>query len=425
MRSTTYFKSTIMKILFNYLQLINVFNSFDIEVPDNIASVFKFQSSANSPKQALFPLNCVYGIFNSNQNLFLLNSVFICGFSLFYPILVSLFLLLRGHFQKQDKEKFRYTMKVSVLIVCYTLQPFFLNFFLASFNCEEIERKFYLNDFLTEECWTAHHLSILYYLIIPFLLIWSFFLPIWTFFSLKRNKKIVEKSNENSPKFMYSKKNTVKIHDKNFATNNSMKNFEKKVVFNAESMVFSNTELQNPTSLNEIHSDPYSFITDGYDNHTYYWEFVMLIQKILVIISITFIQSSDALLCLFLCLFFAFIVIQILMKPFKSKILNFLQLYGYITNFLVVFFCLCYKFRVYLWETFFYLALIIVLNMAFLLFWGILYLQSSKAIFLKIMAMMGKYCPLILRFSKKFLNKLREKSFKSKIFDKSYRKRKD
>ena len=114
----------------------------------------------------------------------------------------------------------------------------------------------------------------------------------------------------------------------------------------------------------------------------------MLAQKIVVIISITFIHDPNGLLCLFLFLFFIFIIIQIIMQPFNDKgaknqslHLNSLQLYCYFTNFLIVFFCLCLKFRVYDWEVFFYLTLIVVCNMAFLFQWGFMYLRESKTEF--------------------------------------------
>ena len=394
-----------MKILLNYLQLVNVINSFDIEIPDNIQSIFKFQSCANNPKQALFPLNCVYGIFNTSQNLFVLNSVFVCSFSVFYPMLVCLFLTIRRYIKKnQDKKRFRYIMTVSVLIVCYTLQPFFLNFFLSAFNCDQINDKSYLDDFLTQECWTTYHLTILYYLIIPFLMLWLVFLPLWAFFSMKKN------TNHGNNMAI------IDNMDQSISVSNINSSIDKK------DMSLSYISPGSASSIN-TENNPYSFITDGYANHTYYWEFVIMIQKVLVIISITFIHNTNGLLCLFLFLFFFFIIIQIIMKPFRTYTLNGLQLYGYLTNFLIVFFCLCYKFRMYEWETLFYLILIIITNMFFMIFWMVLYIYSNKAIFLKIKTALSKKCPVLLRVFRTIFRNLVEKNRSPNIRPKEWKKR--
>jgi len=394
MKSKNYVKSSIMKILLNYLQLMNVINNFDIDIPSNISSIFTFQSSANNPKQALFPLNC---IFNSSENLFVLNCIFVCSFSIFYPILVGLFLLIKGYCKKTKKSDFKYMLVVSVLIVCYTLQSFFLNFFLGAFNCETFNGKSYLNDFLTQECWTPYHLSILYYLIIPFLLLWAFFLPLWTFYVMKKHKSFSKISNVNtlSPSSLISN-NFLQVSFKNERRNSPIKSSLKKENLKT-------TSEQHDLDSNKV-LNPYSFITDGYKTEKYYWEFVVLIQKILVIISITFVHDTNGLLCLFLFLYFLFIIIQLLMEPFNEKnikneslYLNSLQLYGYFTNFLIVFFCLCLKFQVDEWETLFYLMLIIIANMLFLLYWGLVYLKESKETFKKIINFFETKCPRLWR----------------------------
>lgn len=383
MKSRTYFKSCIMKILFNYLQLVNIIDNFQLEIPESIISIFRIQSSANTPKQALFPLNCVYGVFNSTENLFLLNSIFVCVFSVGYPIFVCCFLFIRSKIKKFSKATMKNVMSVSVLIVCYTLQPFFLNFFLSSFNCDKIDTKEYLDDFLNQECWNDYHLSILYYLIIPFLLLWLVLLPLWAFISLKRNKYYKSKETPSSPE-------SPKI--------NSIEKKEKTQVQEAE-----------PTISNTKDFNTYSFITDGYIKEKYYWEFVIMTQKVLVIFSVTFIHDSNALLCLFLFIYFMFIIIQIVMKPFATESLNTLQLFGYFTNFLIVFFCLCFKFRVYEWEALFYLFLIILVNLVFISFWVAIYVYSSKELFLKIRNFLAKKCPVILRIIRQLFQNIMEK----------------
>ena len=122
-------------------------------------------------------------------------------------------------------------------------------------------------------------MDLLYYLIIPFLLLWSLFLPIWTFFALKRNQNLTGMS-PTEPEIA------------------SPRHF-KVVPAGADLKLGEDTATINENLMN---NNPYSFITDGYDNHTYYWEFVIMGQKMLVIISITFIHDSNALLCLFLFL---------------------------------------------------------------------------------------------------------------------------
>lgn len=400
MKSKTYFKSCIMKILLNYLQLVNIIDSFEIEIPDSIVSIFRIQSSANSPKQALFPLNCVYAIFNSTDSLFLLNSIFICVFSIFYPLLVCCFLFLRSKYKKFDKSTMKYVMSISVLVVCYTLQPFFLNFFFSAFNCNTINDKKYLDDFLTQECWDESHMSVLYYMIIPFLFLWLFFLPGWALLSLKRDAKLKEQQKKGFEGSSQAPENY------------STKKLE--IIQEIESPSGSPRSGGNQGSwCSNNKTNPYSFITDGYSDKTNYWEFIIMIQKVLVIISVTFIHNSNALLCLFLFMYFLFIIIQIVMKPFATETLNSLQLYGYFTNFLIIFFCLCYKFKVYDWEALFYLFLIILGNLLFLGFWGGLYIYSSKELFLKIRSFIANKCPILLSVMKRLFHNIIDRTSKS------------
>ena len=228
-------------------------------------------------------------------------------------------------------------------------------------TCDYINKNYFLTRNLAQECWNSVHLSFTLIISVPFLIFWMAVFPIVFLCYLRSNHQSIEMSRSN-----------------------------------------------------EIIT---TFIA-GYKNENYYWEFILMARKFLMILTTTFLRNDPefALYILLTIASFSFLL-QVLYLPYETTIyqynnLEILSLNACFLGFLLAIFYLRSESPIVENIVF---VFIMISNALFLILWVAKYLVILKGRIRQVIANMAKdergsfiskaMSPLINRFSKFFPNK--------------------
>ena len=259
----------LIKILMNYIQIISIVTSFNFEWPDFAMQYLKIQETAGSLSQQSFSFDCFiaekYG--RSNSQVYfdkLLLYLMMPG----VIILVCLFCWSVVGLIRLDSKYIKNHFVGSVVIILFILHSIIVKISLAPFSCTEIAQgEYWLNDDMSIRCWEGDHLLYTLAVALPGILLWVFLIPITGIIIIFKNRQ----------------------------------NFEELSI-----------------------KQRYGFVTSGYMPDHYYWEFVIIYRKVLVISCSLFfgslsveLQTLSVLIILLLTSY-----MQINLKPFISPDMN-------------------------------------------------------------------------------------------------------
>ncbi|KAL4472602.1 hypothetical protein ABPG74_018551 [Tetrahymena malaccensis] len=253
----------ISKILTDHLQILSLLSFFTFNIP----SFFKLpiQVSGNSLSLTSKSIDCFFSRYPNLQPLWFYQSLW----SLCLPISVlSLYLILGFLLRlfKRNTNIFKYLNTACIFIYLY-FYPMVIMLFSRTLNCLQIGDKDYLDLDVNILCYDPkYHKPYVIFYCIPLLFFWAALVPLFLFLKI-RNGKI--------------KKWPILIEIK------------------------------------------YSFIFAGYKEKYYYWEFIKLIYKSILILVTTLLQQNSL---LKVCLLNAAILFQIYVifktKPFVIQSFN-------------------------------------------------------------------------------------------------------
>ena len=273
------------KILSDYLQIISCLTNIPISYPKNLNFKVDFFSNFINLLVFLNPMDCIFydthlNVFSTLFQKIILINIF--GFALPFFSVLSWNLFDCFHpFAKKNKKMIIW---ISIIIICYNIQPTLINSYFNFLFCIQIDGTLRMKKYLKEVCWEGDHLQLFYFWILPNLLLWMFVLPFFLFKTMKFSIK--ERTNSIAKGKMGSL--DLKLN-----------------VFNS----------------NKI----FSFCLLGLKEEKYYWEFLLFLRKYLIIVLSIFPISGNDMkvnLVLIAIILFIFLILQILLNPFSHKQFN-------------------------------------------------------------------------------------------------------
>lgn len=269
----------LMKILTNYFQLVSIVSSFNFNWSDNASTMVQGQSQASEATGQVFNFDCVLKSMGT-QNIGLSSFFLKLSFIALFPVLaylicriVWLIIYLKRH-KKKIKEflsEMNNKLTTSIVVIMFIIHPNIVKTSIYGFRCANLGNTFspvyYLEMDYEMQCWESSHLKWVFIVALPSLVVWGFGIPMMAFFHIRKNLE--------------------KLKDIEF-------------------------------------KKAYGFLYDGYKIDRYFWEFVILYRKIIMIfISVFLVTYSLATQALaVLAVSFGSYIIHIKSQPFIDNDLN-------------------------------------------------------------------------------------------------------
>lgn len=270
--------ATLTRILTNYLQLVSIIAEIPIPWPNLIKGATFGTSEASAIGENILTLDCFF----SSENVYAIKIVFLkllfettlaVVLSIIAATVWTLYFLIKKRIIFRRKELANKIM-TTMIIICFIMQPRAIKASFSFFKCLNLYRndqpEYYFSKDYDVQCWTGSHLNWALGFGLPSLIIWSIILPFTIFNILKKNKTRLE----------------------------------------AEDV-----------------SQKYSFLYGGYRPSRYFWEFIIMMRKLLFIsltLSASF-HSTGLEVYVSVILIILSYILQIFSQPYAESELNSLE----------------------------------------------------------------------------------------------------
>ena len=304
--------SILIKILVNYFQLVFLVTQFKLNWPGPVNDLFNAQQEAGGATAQAYSFDCLLQN-GSNENPFFTKLIFMSVLPL--PLLVIVGLVWLCIALKSRKMIYIHReCKATFVILYFLILPDLVQAFFSLLNCDEIEQgEYWLVADMDIRCWDSTHSLYSLALGIPAIVIWVFAVPLGCLMTLIRNRRQQDE--------LWFKMR-------------------------------------------------YGFLTNGYMRKRYYWEFVILYRKVLIIICSVFLSGTIAVQALTVeLILFLFLLLQARVSPYTTKQLNHLELIGIIVADVTIYCGLYFLTDLSTKSSWFFFTVIVVINAVFLLYW--------------------------------------------------------
>jgi hypothetical protein len=223
----------------------------------------------------------------------------------------------------------KYELVNSLVVMFFIAHPSIIKLMFGVFNCKQIDvGEYWLSAYLNIRCWDALHYRYAMAVALPSIILWGILTPTSALILLVRFRKYLDDLN-------------VRIR--------------------------------------------FGFLYTGYQAQMYYWEFVILYRKVLIIVFAVFFTNISVpmqALCVMLVLIVAFIL-QMKKNPYVTPVLNDLELRGILTGTMTIYCGLFFLTSGMDSDTKIGLfAVILLANAYFLVYWLIKTCRASCELFL-------------------------------------------
>ncbi|CAG9321206.1 unnamed protein product [Blepharisma stoltei] len=312
--------SVYIKIFVNYIQLIIMTTTFNFAWPDYVKRLFSVQNNATFVSDQIFSFDC----FLSN------GKDLLGGTDIYYqkllilailPICIPICALVLWLIICWIKKDFRYFFSNAIsttIIILFLVHPPLIRFYFSSYECNEINAgEFWLADDMEIRCWDKKHVFHITFVSLPSILLWGIGIPTFCLIKIWKNRQ-------------------------------RLQSLEVKLV--------------------------YGFLLNGYKTRSYYWEFVIIYRKIIIICCSVFlstisvhIQALTTIFFLLFCLYLQFVI-----KPYNGESLNRLEMTSIAVSALTMY-CGMYYLTGSLDSStqFLFFIIIVAANSYFIIFWCI------------------------------------------------------
>ena len=264
-KSTTS-NATQLKIFLNYLQLVMLFDSFHLSWPELMLNLFNAQEAVGGFPESLFSFSCLYEDESELQTYS--RKLIVLSFLLPLLVFISCCVWLGVAACKRSIVAVRNNMVASGIVVFFTGFPSVMRVLLGVLHCEEVLPGEYWVVGLNLRCWQSSHYTYAFGLALPCLLLWGVAVPAVIFLFLTRQRTSAD------------------------------------------------------------YSIRYGFLTTGYRTDRFYWEYVVIYRKLLIIVFIVFFSQVSLFLQVLstLGVLLGSIIFQDLLRPYSLPALNSFEL---------------------------------------------------------------------------------------------------
>eukprot|EP01016_Furgasonia_blochmanni_P027692 TRINITY_DN2915_c0_g1_i4.p1 TRINITY_DN2915_c0_g1~~TRINITY_DN2915_c0_g1_i4.p1 ORF type:complete len:788 (+),score=114.56 TRINITY_DN2915_c0_g1_i4:64-2427(+) len=282
------FESNLMKILTSYFQIISLVSSFSFKWPTQFTSLFEVNARFSVGSQEYLSVDCFYALIFEKSPLkpLYLKMITILVLPIIILIVCPLIWYLYYQIRKQDQDLFKPRIVTSLVVIIFMLQPFMIQSALTFFDCKNLgsttEPRYFVDGHYDIECWASSHTYWALFAAAPCLIFWGIALPLFLFNILRANKHNLK---------------------------------DRSIAFN------------------------YSYIYMGYREQKYFWEFIIMARKFIIISILVFVSRTSLRLqaLLGLLVFQAAYLLQDRHNPFGDKKLNDLERSSLICSGIVIY----------------------------------------------------------------------------------------
>ena len=233
----------------------------------------------------LFTLDCFFLVLKSFMEIAIIfiKALLTVLNPVIFGVFAAIFWMIYFKYKKKrvfrNKDFFNQLM-TTLVIIGFDMQPAIIQSGFSLFQCENLYRNDTLMNYLVLDydirCWEGPHMRWILALVLPSLLVWIFLLPGLILYILNKNKQ----------------------------------------------------KLQSEEMIRK-----YSFIYNGYKTKKFYWEFVIMVRKILMICATVFagFNSSNMQIYLFLALILISYTFHVYHQPYSALELNDLEKIGLVS----------------------------------------------------------------------------------------------
>ena len=233
-RSRSYY-SIYIKIMLNYLQLVMLTSTFQMKWPGYMKQLFSIQNSAGNITEQIFAVDCFFsGSTESQANAVRMKLV---GMALapFAILCCSLVIWLPVALLCRHVNYLVNEMLATIVICFFLVHPSIVKFVFGFMYCRELDPgQFWQNDYLNIPCWDTTHYRYVFIVAVPSAIGWGVGMPMLCLLVLYRNR--------------------------------------------------------NRLGLTEL-KVRFGFVYNGYEYSKYYWEFVIMYRKLLIITIAVFLAN--------------------------------------------------------------------------------------------------------------------------------------
>lgn len=181
-----------------------------------------------------------------------------------------MFYILKRIWSRRPIEFLSRKLTISLTLSVFTLHSNIVNSLLELSDCELIYEETYLRSYLIENCESERYKNWFYYFVLPNFMIYGFFIPLFAFIFLLKNRSLV---------------------------------LDKDII------------------------EKIGFLVNGYKTKKYYWEFIYFIRKMIIAFLTSYLSASVAVkTVLILIILVISSIFQMKNAPFMTKKLNDLEL---------------------------------------------------------------------------------------------------
>ncbi|CAG9319460.1 unnamed protein product [Blepharisma stoltei] len=183
-----------LKIFLNYIQLVNIASNFDLNWPSEVIELFYVQNGVDYVYQQIYSFECLLKEDHGSDTYFK-TLIIIAAFpaiAFFIAFIIWIFIKAAQKSHKNFWDDFISTC----IIILFLIHPTIVKKLLGSFNCTEINSgEFWLKEDLSIRCWELRHVFYILAVTIPALIVWGIFFPVICLINIIRQRKMLEHVN--------------------------------------------------------------------------------------------------------------------------------------------------------------------------------------------------------------------------------------
>jgi len=276
--------SVYLKIFVNYIQLVTVTATFELSWPSYALQLFNIQEQAGNISEQIFSFDCFRDSGETdNQRQVVFLKVVIVSLVPLLIVAVSFCFWTLVCCCRSSWYYLKYELVNSLVVMFFMVHPSIIKLMFDFFNCKQIDTgEYWLTSFLNIRCWDTLHYRYAMAVALPSIILWGILTPSTALMLLIRYRKHLDDLN-------------VKVR--------------------------------------------FGFLYTGYLAQKYYWEFVILYRKVLIIVFAVFFTNISIpvqALCVMLVLLVAFIL-QMQKNPYLTPTLNDLELRAVLVGTLTIY----------------------------------------------------------------------------------------
>ena len=291
-------QSSTLRILINYFQAINILLVIPFQWPEFVTtfkSYFISLFSSGSTSVGGFSYECILdwmGFNLKSVSYFQWNAFYSFLSPIYWTILIGLLIVVKNLIERKSllRPEFKESMIITFIVTYFYIWPDMMTVAFSLFNCVDVGSTrgavYVLQPDPTLECYSKKHWLLLMVSAIPTIIIWGILLPFICFTMIRR------------------KRHSDMLGEETFAKK-------------------------------------YGFIYQGYTRRYYWWEFMILGRKVVLLVISVFLIRNLTVMCLTLFLAtIAFTGLQLRGTPFTNNVLNSLELTSLFSLGAIIYACL-------------------------------------------------------------------------------------